>query len=120
MSERIAAKIQIGGKVRQSVAAELCNVIATERVSLEWGGSPFVPRTVDELLATRFENGDGLLTLRLYDDEASWGECHWPFRRETLQCPEIARKVVSSLRASISAMMFRTSWIGMMRRISVL
>ena len=74
MSERIAAEIQIGGKVRRSVAEELCGVIATERVSLEWGGSPFKPRTVDELLAARHDNGDGLLTLRLYDDEASWGE----------------------------------------------
>jgi hypothetical protein len=74
MSERIAAEIQIGGKVRRGVAEELCGVIDTERVSLEWGGSPFVPRTVDELLAARYDNGDGLLTLRLYDYEASWGE----------------------------------------------
>jgi len=74
MSERIAAEIQIGGKVRRSVAEELCDVISTERVSLDWGGSPFQPKTIDELLAARHDNGDGLLTLRLYDDEASWGE----------------------------------------------
>ncbi len=74
MSERLAAEIQIGSKVRRRVAEELCGVIATERVSLEWGDVPFGPTTVDELLAARVDNGDGLLTLRLYDDQASWGE----------------------------------------------
>lgn len=74
MCERIAAHIQIGGKVRRSVAEELCSVIATERVSLEWGGAQFSPGSIKELLAARHDNGDGLLTLELYDDEASWGE----------------------------------------------
>jgi len=74
MSERIAAEIQIGGKVRRSVADELCCVIVTEGVSLEWGDRPFEPRTVDDLLAARVDNGDGVLTLRLYDDQAPWGE----------------------------------------------
>ena len=74
MSETLAAEIQIGGKVRRSVAEELCGVITTERVSLEWGDVSFEPKTVEDLLAARFDNGDGLLTLRLYDDHASWGE----------------------------------------------
>ena len=74
MSERLAAEIQIGSKVRRRVAEVLCSVIAAERVSLEWGDVPFEPKTVDDLLAARFDNGDGLLTLRLYDDQASWGE----------------------------------------------
>lgn len=74
MSERIAAEIEIGGKVHRSVAEELCGVIATERCSLEWGGIQFQPKTVDELLAARHDNGDGRLTIELYDDEASWGE----------------------------------------------
>ena len=74
MSERLAAEIQIGSKVRRRVAEVLCSVIAAERVSLEWGDVPFEPKTIDDLLAARFDNGDGLLTLRLYDDQASWGE----------------------------------------------
>jgi len=74
MSERIAAEIQIGGKVRRSVAEELCEFIAAERASLEWGGKPFEPKTVDELLAARCDSGDGIHILQLYDDEASWGE----------------------------------------------
>ena len=73
MSERLAADIQIGGRVRRRVAEILCSIITAERVSLEWGNTPFEPKTVDELLAARFDNGDGLLTLRLYDDQASWG-----------------------------------------------
>ncbi len=74
MSEQLAADIQIGGKVRRRVAEVLCSVIAAERVSLEWGEVLFEPKTVDDLLAARVDNGDGLLTLRLYDNEASWGE----------------------------------------------
>jgi hypothetical protein len=74
MSECLAAEIQIGGKVRRRVAEELCDVIATERLALDWGDARFEPKTIDDLLAARFDNGDGLLTLRLYDDQASWGE----------------------------------------------
>ena len=74
MSERLAADIQIGGKVRRRVAEVLCSLITAERVSLEWGDVPFEPKTVDDLLAARVDDGDGLLTLRLYDDQASWGE----------------------------------------------
>ena len=37
MSERLAADIQIGGKVRRRVAEVLCSVIAAERVSLGMG-----------------------------------------------------------------------------------
>ncbi len=74
MSEKLAAEINIGGKVRRPVAEVLRDVIAAERVSLEWGDVPFEPKTVDDLLAARVDNGSGLLTLRLYDDQASWGE----------------------------------------------
>ncbi len=74
MSERIAAEIQIGGKIRDRVAEELCGVIATEGVSLEWGESLFQPAKPDDLLAARCDTGDGLLLLRLFDYEASWGE----------------------------------------------
>lgn len=74
MSERIAAHIQIGGKVSRNVAEELCSVIATERVSLEWGEAQFSPGSIDELLAARSDDADELHTLQLYDDEASWGE----------------------------------------------
>lgn len=74
MSERLAAEIRIGGKVRRSVALELCAVIATERISLDWGEAPFEPKTVDDLLAARVDHDDKLFVLRLYDDQASWGE----------------------------------------------
>lgn len=74
MSERLAAEIEIGGKVRRSIAEALCCVIATERVSLEWGERPFEPAKPDDLLAARHDSGDGLLLLSLYDDQASWGE----------------------------------------------
>jgi hypothetical protein len=70
MSERIAAQIEIGGKVLRSVAQELCEAISTQHVSLEWGGEQFQPNSVDDLLAAR----DDLQLLRLYDHEASWGE----------------------------------------------
>ena len=51
MSECLAAEIQIGGKVRRRVAEELCDVIATERLALDWGDARFEPKTIDDLLA---------------------------------------------------------------------
>ena len=60
MSERIAAEIEIGGKVRRKIAEELCGVIAAQCVSLDWGEAQFRPATVDELLAARDESEDVL------------------------------------------------------------
>jgi len=74
MADRMAAEIRIGGKVRRSVAEVLCKVIATSAASLDWGEARFDPRTIDELLASRSDDGNGLRLLTFYDDQARWGE----------------------------------------------
>ena len=70
MAECLPAEIQIGGKVRRSVAEALCGVIAESHASLDWGEAEFQPALTDELLSSR--DDDGLLSL--YDDQAPWGE----------------------------------------------
>jgi hypothetical protein len=74
MSEHLPAEIKIGGKVRRSVAAALCEVIVGEGVALDWGEGRFRPQTVNELLAARNDDSDDVPLLRLCDDQASWGE----------------------------------------------
>ena len=73
MSEHIAAEIRIGGKMPLSLVPELCQSIAHEAVALAWGDGRFSPTTKEELLEARENHGDTLL-LRLYDNEAPWGE----------------------------------------------
>ena len=74
MADRMAAEIRIGGKVRRSVAEVLCKVIATSAASLDWGEARFDPRTIDELLASRSDDGNGLRLLTYSDEQARWGE----------------------------------------------
>jgi hypothetical protein len=74
MSESMAAEIMIGGRIRRSVAEVICPVIARQGVALDWGEAEFRPQTADELLAACCDNGDGVELLRLYDDQARWGE----------------------------------------------
>jgi hypothetical protein len=73
MSERMAAQIWIGGRLSANQADELCGAIATEGVSVEWGGGQFSPSTPQDLLQARDEHDDSQV-LRLCDDQASWGE----------------------------------------------
>ena len=74
MSDYMAAEIHIGGKICRSVAKALCEVIAAAGASLEWGGGQFHPKTPDELHLARSANNGGPLLLKLYDDQARWGE----------------------------------------------
>ncbi len=73
MSERMAAQIWIGGRLSANQVDELCGVIATEGVSLDWGDSQFCPSNPQDLLQARDEHDDSQV-LRLCDDQASWGE----------------------------------------------
>ncbi len=73
MSERMAAQIWIGGRLSANQADELCGAIATEGVSLEWGGGQFSPSTPQDLLQAHVEYPDSH-ALWLCDDQASWGE----------------------------------------------
>jgi hypothetical protein len=74
MSEQMAAEIQIGGKVRRSIAKKLCAVIARQDVMLDWEQILFRPASADDLLAARGDLDDGVSVLRLYDDRAAWGK----------------------------------------------
>jgi hypothetical protein len=73
MAERVAAQIWIGGRLSAEDADELCGVIDTEGVSLDWGDGPFCPSTSQDLLQARAQHDDSRV-LRLCDDQASWGE----------------------------------------------
>jgi hypothetical protein len=78
MSEPIPTEISIGGKVREDQVTGLCQAIAKECVSLEWGDACFTPETAEELLAACQEH-DGVRVLWLCDDQANYGSL------ETLQ-----------------------------------
>jgi hypothetical protein len=74
MSERMAAEIHIGGKIPAAVAVGLAGVVQREGVSLEWGGGRFEPESAQALLEASQDGDDGTGLLRLYDDQARWGE----------------------------------------------
>jgi hypothetical protein len=72
MSEPIPAEISIGGKIREDQVPGLCQVIAEEGVSLEWGDACFTPSMAEDLLAACQEH-DGVRVLWLCDDQANYG-----------------------------------------------
>lgn len=74
MSDHMAAEIHIGGKVRRSVVQSLCAAITASGASLEWGGCQCRLNTPDELLRARSGDTGKPLLLKLYDDQARWGE----------------------------------------------
>jgi hypothetical protein len=72
VSEPIPACIAIGGKIPTKQVASLCEAIANDGVSLEWGDAGFHPESADDLLnACREEQGVSILWL--CDDQANWG-----------------------------------------------
>jgi hypothetical protein len=72
MSEPIPTEISIGGKIREDQVPGLCQAIAEEGVSLEWGDASFTPDTAEGLLAACQEH-DGVRVLWLCDDQANYG-----------------------------------------------
>jgi hypothetical protein len=72
MSEPIPTEISIGGKIREDQVPGLCQAIAEEGVSLEWGDACFTPETTEELLAACQEH-DGVRVLWLCNDQANYG-----------------------------------------------
>ena len=74
MADYMAGEIHIGGKVRRSVVQALCTAITKSGASLEWGGSQCRLNTPDELLGARSGDANEPLLLKLYDDQARWGE----------------------------------------------
>ena len=74
MSEHMAAEIRIGGNVPASLVPDLCTVIASQGVSLEWGDGRFHPSTPEDLIGACDDRGDGVRLLWLCDDQARWGE----------------------------------------------
>ena len=74
MSEHIAAKIHVGGRIPTSLVPALCQAIANEGVALGFRGNGyFTPVTAEDLLKACTEC-DNVPLLCLYDDQASWGE----------------------------------------------
>src|SRR5436853_6904389 len=73
MSDYIAAEIKIGGRIPTALVPALCEAIAEQRLSLEWGDCVFQPHSAIDLLEAA-TNVDGVRMLRLYDDDAAWGE----------------------------------------------
>ena len=74
MSEHLSAEIWIGGNVPESIVPDLCAAITDEDVALEWGESPFQPRTTGDLETSLRENDNLERLLWLCDDRASWGK----------------------------------------------
>ena len=72
MSDYIAARIRIGGRIPATLLPEFCTVITQQHVSLDWGDAHFRPRSAEDLLEARREE-DGICLLWLYDDQARWG-----------------------------------------------
>jgi hypothetical protein len=72
MSEPIPTEIAIGGKIRADQVPGLCQAIAEQGVSLEWGDACFTPETADDLLSACQEH-DGVRVLWLCDDQANYG-----------------------------------------------
>lgn len=73
MSDHFAASITIGGPIPQRLVEPLCQAIAQERLSLEWGDAPFKPASAQDLLdaCTNIHAAD---VLQLCDEHAPWGE----------------------------------------------
>lgn len=70
MSDRMAAEIRIGGKVKRSQLPKLCEAIRAEGVSFDWGDAQ-----VDDIAPeniTQYVNEDGVLCF--CDDQAKYGE----------------------------------------------
>ena len=74
MSDCMAAEIHVGGKIPRSAARALCKAVTESGASLEWGGGRCDLDTSDDLLGARSADADGPLVLKLYDDQARWGE----------------------------------------------
>jgi hypothetical protein len=72
MSDYVAARIRIGGRIPVTLVPELCTVITGQHASLEWGDARFRPNSAEDLLEARREE-DGVRLLWLYDDQARWG-----------------------------------------------
>jgi hypothetical protein len=72
-SERMAAVIWIGGRVKKRLVAPLCRMLCEASVSLEWADAQFKPQNADQFLEA-LDDYDGVPALRLNDDQATWGE----------------------------------------------
>ena len=72
MSDRLSAKLHLGGRVAAALVPGLCAAIRDQNVGLAWGDSGFRPQTAADLLET-CTGHKGRRWLRLYDDELPWG-----------------------------------------------
>jgi hypothetical protein len=72
MSEPIPAWISIGGTLPLNLVPQLCEAIAANGLSPEWGDARFRPDSV-EVLLDACRHGRGVCVLCLYDDQANWG-----------------------------------------------
>lgn len=71
MSDRVAAKIEIGGKIPAKLISGLLKAITTDAPRVDWGGPEFEPKNATALVQRVQANAEGLL--KLYDEEASGG-----------------------------------------------
>lgn len=72
MSDRFAAQITIGGCISRALVPALCAALRKQRATLDWGETPFLPQTVDDLRAAR-RVVDGEEVLQLCDAETRHG-----------------------------------------------
>jgi len=73
MADYVSAHITLGGSVPVQCGNKLCQAIANERLALDWCESSFVPQSAQDLLEAR-TTIEGALVLRLYDEQAAWGQ----------------------------------------------
>ncbi len=71
MSDRFWGKIMIGGEISPRTAAKLAVFISGNNLFGEYGETPFIPNSADDLALRASETGG---YLKFSDDEASWGQ----------------------------------------------
>ena len=72
MTDRMAGEIFIGGEVSRNLLPDFCTALAAQFVTLEWGDAQFCPETAEDLL-DNCTDLEGIVVLRLCDDEARYG-----------------------------------------------
>lgn len=72
MADRMAGEIFIGGNISRNLLPDFFKTLAAQFVTLEWGDAQFCPETAEDLLDNCTDR-EGVIVLRLCDDEAPYG-----------------------------------------------
>ncbi len=68
MADRMAGEIFTGGAVPRSLPSDFFSALSAQFVTLDWRDAQFCPDTAEDLF-NNCENRDGIVVLRLCDDE---------------------------------------------------